>query len=74
MVAFLSNHCPYSHAAETRLIPLVKEFAARGLAVVAINPNSPDSVRVDELGYMLGQDAAISAYEASHPAAVNTLQ
>ena len=29
---------------------------------------------VDELGYMLGQDAAISAYEASHPAAVNTLQ
>jgi peroxiredoxin len=51
MVAFLSNHCPYSHAAETRLIPIAKEFAARGLAVVAINPNSPDSVRVDELGY-----------------------
>ena len=24
MVAFLSNHCPYSHAAETRLIPLAK--------------------------------------------------
>src|SRR5688572_3714190 len=22
MVAFLSNHCPYSHAAETRLLPL----------------------------------------------------
>ncbi|MBI5768050.1 MAG: redoxin domain-containing protein [Verrucomicrobia bacterium] len=51
MVAFLSNHCPYSHAAETRLIPLAKEFASRGVTVVAINPNSPDSVRVDELGY-----------------------
>ena len=51
LVAFLSNHCPYSHAAETRLIPLAKEFAAQGLAVVAINPNSPDSVSVTELGY-----------------------
>jgi thiol-disulfide isomerase/thioredoxin len=51
MVVFLSNHCPYSHAAETRLIPLAKEFKAQGLDVVAINPNSPDSVRIDELGY-----------------------
>lgn len=51
MVAFLSNHCPYSHAAENRLIPLANEFAGKGLTVVAINPNSPDSVRVDELGY-----------------------
>lgn len=51
MVVFLSNHCPYSHASETRLIPLAKEFKAQGLEVVAINPNSPDSVRVDELGY-----------------------
>lgn len=51
MVVFLSNHCPYSHAAETRLIPLAKEFKARGLEVVAINPNSPDGIRIDELGY-----------------------
>lgn len=51
MVVFLSNHCPYSHAAETRLIPLAKEFAAKGLAVVAVNPNSPDAVTLSELGY-----------------------
>ena len=51
MVVFLSNHCPYSHAAETRLIPLAKEFKSKGLEVVAINPNSPDGIRVDELGY-----------------------
>jgi thiol-disulfide isomerase/thioredoxin len=51
MVVFLSNHCPYSHAAETRLIPLAKEYKSKGLEVVAINPNSPESVRVDELGY-----------------------
>jgi 3-isopropylmalate/(R)-2-methylmalate dehydratase small subunit len=29
---------------------------------------------VDELGYMLQQEAAIRAYEASHPGPVNTLQ
>jgi peroxiredoxin len=51
LVVFLSNHCPYSHASETRLIPMAKEFKAQGVEVVAINPNSPDSVRVDELGY-----------------------
>ena len=39
MVVFLSNHCPYSHAAETRLIPMAKEFKSQGLDVVAINPS-----------------------------------
>lgn len=57
MVAFLSNHCPYSHAAETRLLPLAREFADKGLAVVAINPNSPDSLRIDELGYSKYNDS-----------------
>ncbi len=57
MVVFLSNHCPYSHAAETRLIPLAREFAARGLEVVAINPNSPEGIRVDELGYSKYNDS-----------------
>ncbi len=28
---------------------------------------------VDELGYILQQDAAIAAYEAAHPAAINAL-
>ena len=57
MVVFLSNHCPYSHAAETRLIPLAKEFAEKGLAVVAINPNSPEGVSVTELGYSKYNDS-----------------
>jgi peroxiredoxin len=51
MVVFLSNHCPYSHATETRLLPMVAAMKARGLGVVAINPNHPDAVRLDELGY-----------------------
>jgi peroxiredoxin len=57
MVAFLSNHCPYSHAAETRLLPMVADMKSRGLAVVAINPNSPDAVSVGELGYAKYNDS-----------------
>jgi peroxiredoxin len=51
MVVFLSDHCPYSHAAETRLLPLVAEMKSRGLTVVAICPNNPDSMAIGELGY-----------------------
>src|SRR6267143_2052690 len=57
MVVVLSNHCPYSHAAETRLLPLVAEMKERGLEVVAINPNHPDAVRIDELGYSKYSDS-----------------
>jgi peroxiredoxin len=57
MVVFLSNHCPYSHAAETRLLPLVAEMKSRGLAVVAINPNHPDAVSITELGYSKYNDS-----------------
>ena len=57
MVVFLSNHCPISHAVETRLIPFAKEFKSKGLEVVAINPNSPDGIRIDELGYSKYNDS-----------------
>jgi peroxiredoxin len=51
MVVFLSDHCPYSHAAESRLLPLVAEMRPRGLSVVAIMPNDPTAMSVGELGY-----------------------
>src|SRR5437870_2812187 len=57
MVAFLSNHCPYSHAAESRLLPLYAEMKSRGLALVAINPNSPEGVGIYELGYSKYNDS-----------------
>ena len=57
VVAFLSNHCPYSHAAETRLIPLATEMKSRGVATVAINPNSPEALSVGELGYSKYNDS-----------------
>jgi peroxiredoxin len=57
MVAFLSNHCPYSHAAETRLLPLVAEMRPRGMAMVAIDPDNPQAVDVGELGYSKFNDS-----------------
>jgi len=51
MVLFLSNHCPVSHAAETRILPYYAKIMGRGVTAVAINPNSPEALREDELGY-----------------------
>lgn len=57
MVAFISNHCPASHAAEPRLKQLVSDMKEKGLQVVAINPNSPEALRADELGYSKYNDS-----------------
>ena len=51
MIAFLSNHCPDSHAAEGRIKKLVADMKGKSFAFVAINPNNPDGLRLDELGY-----------------------
>lgn len=50
-VAFTSNHCPVSNAAFPRFIQLYHELKDHGFGVVAINPNHPDGLRPDELGY-----------------------
>jgi len=50
-VAFTSNHCPTSNAAFPRFIKLYQDMKDRGFGVVAINPNHPDGLRPDELGY-----------------------
>jgi peroxiredoxin len=57
MIAFLSNHCPASHAAETRLIPLANEMKEKGVISVAINPNNPEGLHIDELGYSKYNDS-----------------
>lgn len=57
VVAFMSNHCPESQAAEGRLKKLAADLAGQGLALVAINPNNPDALRPDELGYSQYNDS-----------------
>lgn len=56
MIAFISNHCPTSQAAESRIKNLVEDYQGKGLQLVAINPNHPDALRPDELGYSLYND------------------
>src|SRR5215468_3188686 len=51
MIFFMSNHCPTSHAAEGRLKKLLADTKGQGVTFVAINPNHPDGLSVDELGY-----------------------
>ncbi len=51
LIAFTSNHCPEAQAYEERLKKLTSDYKDKGVAVVAINPNSPKGLRLDELGY-----------------------
>lgn len=51
MIAFISNHCPDSHAAEGRMKKLLVDMKGKGLTFIAINPNNPSGLTIDELGY-----------------------
>jgi len=51
VVVFMCNHCPTSQAYEKRIIRLTSDYAAKGVRVVAISPNAPQALRIDELGY-----------------------
>jgi len=57
VVAFISNHCPDSQAAEGRVKQLVNDTKSRGVSLVAINPNNPSGLRADELGYSKYNDS-----------------
>lgn len=48
---FTCNHCPTAQAYEDRIIQLTKDYSGRGVAIVAVMPNDPTAVRLDELGY-----------------------
>lgn len=57
VVYFTSNHCPVCHAHDPRFMSLVREVEGKGVAIVAINPNSGDGLRPDELGYSKYDDS-----------------
>jgi peroxiredoxin len=50
-IVFTCNHCPTAQAYEDRLIKLTDDYRKKGVSVVAIMPNDPNSVSLDELGY-----------------------
>jgi len=51
VVVFTCNHCPTAQYYEERLKELVTDYKDKGVALVAIMPNDPKSVRLDELGW-----------------------
>jgi peroxiredoxin len=51
VVIFTCNHCPTAQAYEQRIKKLSADYKPKGVAVVAISPNDPNAVRLDELGY-----------------------
>src|SRR6266849_9274830 len=51
VIVFTCNHCPTAQLYEGRIKQLAADYRDRGVAVVAIQPNDPKSVRLDEMGY-----------------------
>jgi peroxiredoxin len=51
VVVFTCNHCPTAQAYEDRIIKLTADYSGKGVQLVAISPNDPLSVRLDELDY-----------------------
>ncbi len=51
VVLFTCNHCPTAQAYEDRVARLHADYRGKGVALVAISPNDPEAVRLDELGY-----------------------
>jgi thiol-disulfide isomerase/thioredoxin len=51
VIIFTCNHCPTAQAYEDRIIQLAKDYHPKNVGIVAVNPNDPAAVRLDELGY-----------------------
>ncbi len=51
VVVFTCNHCPTAQAYEARLEKFYATYRDKDVAFVAISPNDPKAVRLDELGY-----------------------
>lgn len=51
LVLFTCNHCPTAQAYEQRIIDLYNEYFEKGVAFVAISPNSNEALSLAECGY-----------------------
>ena len=51
VVVFTCNHCPTAQYYQGRIKQIVTDYENKGVALVAIMPNDPKSVRLDELGW-----------------------
>jgi len=50
-IVFTCNHCPTAQLYEGRVKKLADDYRGKGVALIAIQPNNPNAIRLDELGY-----------------------
>jgi peroxiredoxin len=51
VIIFTCNHCPTAQLYEDRIKRLVADYQGPGVAFVAIEPNVPQAVQLNEMGY-----------------------
>jgi len=56
-VLFTCNHCPSAQGTESRVESIVRDYADESFQLVAISPNDPEAVRINELGYSVYGDS-----------------
>lgn len=67
VVIFTAVHCPTAEVYEDRIKKLVADYRDRGVAFVVIQPNSPNALRLDEMGYTdLGDSLEEMKIRAAH--------
>jgi hypothetical protein len=49
VIVFTCNHCPIASQYEGRIQKLADDYQPKGVAVLAIQPNDPNAIRIDEL-------------------------
>jgi peroxiredoxin len=52
VVVFTCNHCPYALAWHERIIAVARDYAGRGVRMLAINPNDADRYPRDSMDAM----------------------
>src|SRR5580692_1892767 len=49
VVVFTCDHCPNAQMYEGRVTQMYNDYRDKGVALVAISPNDPKAIRIDEL-------------------------
>jgi peroxiredoxin len=67
VVLFTAVHCPTAEVYEARIKKLVADYRDRGVGFVAVQPNNPKALRLDEMGYTdLGDSLEDMKLRAEH--------
>lgn len=53
LVIFICNHCPYVVHVREKLVEIINEYRAKGVAVVAVNSNDAEAYPDDKPEYMV---------------------